>query len=248
MGLPGTLIRLGRNDTRIIGRDSFLSGLFIYMLIVAVVMRFALPWLSEAAAANADIPFDVALLYPLIIGYMILYLGAIVAGVTIGFVVLDERDDGTLKALMVTPLPLTHYLAYRVLMPAAIAFVIVMAEVLIVNIPLIPLGEMVIIAAAAALIGSMASLFVATVSQNKVQGFALMKILGSAGILLMGAWAVAEPAQYLFGLFPPYWFVKAYWAAAAGLAEWPLLLLIGVAYSGLVIVLLIRRFVYIAHR
>jgi fluoroquinolone transport system permease protein len=246
MQLPAAITKLGRNDTRLIGRDSFLTGLFAYLLIVALAMRFALPWLAEAAASSPDVAVDVTALYPLIVGYMILFLGAVVAGMMIGFVILDERDDGTLIALMVTPLPLTFYLAYRVLVPALLAFIVLIAEVLLVGIHLIPLGQTVVIAAAMSLVGSMTALFTATFAQNKAQGFALMKIAGSSGLLLVAAWFVAEPLQYLFGLFPPYWFVKAYWLAAAGDAAWPLFLLIGVAYSALVIGLLIRRFVKVA--
>lgn len=40
-----------------------------------------------------------------------------VFGVVTGFLLLDERDDRTLTALQVTPLPLRAYIFYRVTVP-----------------------------------------------------------------------------------------------------------------------------------
>ena len=66
--------------------------------------------------------------------------------------------------------------------------------------------------------------------------------------MIIAAWFVEPPLQYLIGLFPPYWFVKGYWLAVTGDPGWLLALAIGVLYSALVIALFSRRFHKVAYQ
>ncbi len=248
MRITMALRTLGRNDLRLIGRDSFLSGMIVFLLLVAVGLRFALPWLQERIAASPEFGFDLAELYPMLISYVAMFLAAMLSGIITGFMLLDERDDNTLKALLVTPLPLNHYIAHRVATATAIAFCITIAEVLIINQAVLPLWQLIPLAAGGALIAPAVTLFFATFAENKVQGFALNKILGGLGLLLVAAWFVPEPWQYLFGLFPPYWLAKAYWAAYAGDVAWLLYLALGVILNCAMIAVFIRRFQRVAYR
>lgn len=248
MSLPGALVKQLRNDTRLIGRDTFLSGLFVYVIILALVLRFGLPALAESFAENADIPIDLSVYFPMLIGYMSIFVGAMVGGMIIGFVVLDERDDNTIKALLVTPLPVAYYVAYRVLIPMLIAFVIILANLLIINQALPPLWQTIVIAAAGSLTAPLVMLFFGTVAENKVQGFAMNKIVGTLGLLIFVAWFVEPPLEYLIGLFPPYWFVKGYWLAVAGDVNWLLALGVGVVWTGVVLAYFVRRFYQVAYR
>ena len=45
-------------------------------------------------------------------------------GTVIGFLLLDERDDRMLTALLVTPMSTAGYLAYRITIPLAAGFII----------------------------------------------------------------------------------------------------------------------------
>lgn len=241
----GRLARAGtlaRYDARLIGRDSFLSGMIVYMLGSAVLLRFGIPWLADAIAQNPALEIDITGLYPVLIGYIAIYQGAMIGGMMIGFILLDERDDSTLKALLVTPLPISHYMAYRVL-----GFAMIMLDMLIINVALVPLGQLVLIAAVGALFGPVAMLILATFAENKVQGFAQVRIISTSGLLLFAAWFLQPPLEYIVGLFPPYWAVKAYWLALDGQAGWWIALLVGVVYSGIVIAALVRRFRRVAY-
>lgn len=248
MQLSHRLTTLGRNDVRLIGRDSFLSGLLMYVLVTAVFMRFALPWLHDAVAANPDFTFKVSDFYPLIVGYIVLFLGAAMAGMMIGFVLLDERDDNTIKALLVTPMPIRHYLAYRLGVPMLLATGIIIFEILVMNQALVPLWQIILLALAASLIAPCITLILATFAENKVQGFAMLKMISSSGLIILAAWFVPEPFQFLFGIFPPYWIVKAYWLAFAGNDAWWICLLIGVIMLIGTLFWLSRRFEKVAYR
>jgi len=247
MQLTRAIGTLGRNDARLIGRDSFLIGLIFYIVGISTFVRLALPWLSDQVAANPDIAINVPEFYPLLVSFFAIYIGALVAGIMIGFVVLDERDDHTLMALLVTPLPVNAYLLYRVLIPAAIGLVLSLVQFVVINQALIPWWQIILIAMGSSLFAAVMSLFFATFAENKVQGFALTKIIGTAGLLIFVAWFLPMPLELLCGIFPPYWFVKAYWMAHAGESLWWLPLVISIVYQLALIALLMRRFRRVAY-
>jgi len=113
---------------------------------------------------------------------------------------------------------------------------------------LIPFGHLLLIAAGAALAGPIASLFYAIFAENKVQGFAMAKFVGIAGWVILVGWFVAEPWQWLFGLFPPFLISKAYWMVLDGDGLWWVSLLAGIVLQAGLIALLIRRFTRVAYR
>lgn len=247
MQMTHLLRNLGRNDIKLIGRDSFLVMMLIVILAFALVTRIGLPWMNGYLAENGILPneaadFTLVDLYPMMIGYVAIYLGALLAGTIFGFMLLDEKDDNTITAILVTPVSLRQYVLYRISIATLIGFFGVMASFLIIGQALLPLWQMAWISAVAALAAPMSALFFATFAENKVQGFALTKIVGLAGITIIIGWFVAEPAQYLLGLFPPFWVAKSYWLALDGNGLWLVTLAIGLLMQIGVIGWLMRRF------
>jgi fluoroquinolone transport system permease protein len=112
----------------------------------------------------------------------------------------------------------------------------------------IPLGQLLLIAAGAALTAPIGSLFYVILAENKVQGFALAKFVGIVGWLILLGWFVPEPWQWLFGLFPPFLISKAYWMAFEGRAWWWVALLAGVVLQAGVIAVLVQRFHRVVYR
>ncbi|MCG8351388.1 MAG: ABC transporter permease [Chloroflexales bacterium] len=246
--------RLGRNDVKLIGRDSFLLFMFLFALIIALVLRFGLPWLNTALAENGVLPNvtfginSLAELYPMIVAYMAIYTGALLVGTVFGFVLLDEKDDNTIKAMLVTPIPLRQYVLYRVGLPAILAFFIIMGTVLVIDQALLPLGQMLLIVAGGSFAAPIISLFFATFAENKVQGFAYSKFGGISGWAFLIGWFIPEPWQWLIGLFPPFWVGKAYWMALEGHGLWWVVLIIGVVLQIGLILWLLQRFNKVAYR
>lgn len=244
---------IGRNDVKIIGRDSFLLMMFFYMLFMAVFLRFAVPALNttlinKGVLPNNTIDAPLSGAYPMLVAYFGIYLGAALVGMLFGFMLLDERDDNTIKAMLVTPVSMNQYLLYRVGVPAVMAFFSVIAVVLILDLVQVALWQLMLIAAAASLAAPIAALFFATAAQNKVQGFAMSKFAGVAGWTILGGWFMPEPYQWLLGVFPPFWVAKAYWMVAAGENLWWLVLIVSVITQLGLIVLLARRFNTVAYQ
>ena len=244
---------LGRNDVKLIGRDRFLLMIFGFALYIAVVLRYGLPWLDAYLADNGVLPSETLALsladfYPLIVVFMAVFQGAMMSGVIFGFMLLDEKDDNTIKAMLVTPVPLNHYVLYRVMLPSLLGFVLVVGMVLFINQVLLPLWQLLLIAAGASLVAPIAALFYAIFAENKVQGFAVAKFAGLIGYLVVLAWFVPEPWQWLVGLFPPYWICKAYWMALDGHGLWWLALLAGVVLQLGLVQVMVHRFKKVAYR
>lgn len=246
MQAPHTVRTLTRNDSRLVTRDSFLLMMAFYALIMAVILRFLVPWLADLMATNWA--FDLTPYYPMIAGWLIVTLGPQLAGTVFGFLLLDEKDGHTLQALMVTPLSLETFLSYRVVIAWMFGFVIALASVWIIDLVDIPFYQLVLISAVAGLYAPIAMLFYATLADNKVAAFALVKITGMLAFVPIAAWFIREPWQYLAGLFPPFWATKSLWVAAEGDANWWLFLLIGLVQSVVVIWWLVRRFARTARR
>ncbi len=236
---------LTRNDSRLVTRDSFLLFMGLYVLVIAVVLRFAVPWLSTTLMESAG--FDLVPYYPVIAGWLIVTIGPQIAGTVFGFLLLEEKDGNTLEAIMVTPLSLNTFLSYRVVVAAAFGFVTALVSLLIIDLVDIPFYQMVLISTVAALYAPVAMLFYATFADNKVEAFAMLKITGLLSFLPIAAWFLNEPWQYLAGIFPPFWASKSMWVAAEGGSNWWVFLVIGAVLSVAAIWWLMRRFEQVAH-
>ncbi|MCB0153322.1 MAG: hypothetical protein KDF65_00900, partial [Anaerolineae bacterium] len=106
-----TLRTLSLGDVRNIGRDSLLAWMIVIPLLTGLMVRLLLPRLSPWLLARYA--FDLTPYYGLLMSYLVVLITPILFGAVIGFLLLDERDDQTLLAMQVTPLPLSSYLFYR---------------------------------------------------------------------------------------------------------------------------------------
>ena len=231
---------LGPIDAKNVGRDPMLRAMIGLPIVIALAMRLALP--AVLTQLGALLRLDLLPLYPLIAGYTLLVIGPMVCGMVIGFLLLDQRDDGTLAALRVTPLPIGHYLAYRLAAPMLVSLPMTLAAFPAAGLQTPTLSQLLVAALVSAPLAPVFALALATLAANKVQGFALVKVANL--LLLAPLLANALPARwrFTFGIVPTYWPAQLIWALQAG-APFPW----GVVVAGLVcdavaIGVLLRRF------
>ncbi len=208
-------------DLKLVFRDSLLQFLVVYPLLLGLMTRFLVPWITDRVTRIDLAPYHV------LIGSVVITLQVVVlAGTVLGLMVLDEKDNRTLIALQVTPLSLSHYMAYRVGLPMAFSFLASLLNVILLNsfLPHPPWSGMALVAILGFLPLPVYVLFISSLAQNKVQGLALTKALGPFIVLPVFAYFVPEPWQWLFGLVPTYWPAKAYWLLMAGDRLWVALL------------------------
>ena len=230
---------LGPLDAKTVGRDSLLRGMVLLPLLIALLARWVVPEIFARIATMVQI--DLRPAYPVIMGYALLLIAPVILGTAVGFVLLDQRDDQTLAALQVTPLPLPAYLVYRLAAPALVSVIMT-----VLAFPLAGLGfnsgPVFVAALAAAPLAAVVALALAAFGENKVQGFALMKGANVFFIAPMIAAFIPGNWQWAFGVAPTFWPARLLSAAQAGAPSAWLYLLVGLAYQLLLIVALLRRF------
>lgn len=235
------------NDFKLIRRDSFLITMALMAIVIAVSVRFLLPWADTYLAEAQILPSttgDLRLsdLYPMLVSFIGLLQSTILVGGIFGFVFLDEKDGRTLQAIMVTPMPMQKFMFYRVALPAALTLPTAVAMILIIDQASVPILQLLALSAGAALFTPLIILFFAITADNKVQGFAMAKFVAISGWIVIAAWFIPEPMQWICALFPPYLTHKAFWMAHAGDALWWVPLLVGMIYQVLLAMLMERYF------
>ena len=237
---------LGPIDVRNVRRDSMTSWMIFLPIIMALLLRWGVPPLNIYLTEQYS--FDLVEYYPLLLSYFFIGMCPMVFGAVIGFLLLDEKDDRTLTALQVTPLPLNSYILYRVAIPIILTFGLMFALFPLANLTPFNLRTILFSAIAAAPMAPMLALLLASFAQNKVQGFAAMKLMGIVLMAPVLAYFAAPGWELAFGISPTYWPMKVYWMLYAGETNVWLYLFIAVVYQSLVTALLAKRFYKVLHR
>ncbi|MBX7434808.1 ABC transporter permease [Mycobacterium sp. Y57] len=213
----------GRNDIRGTYREPLMAMLVLAPVIWTVGTAVIVPRLTTTVARRYD--FDLVPYHPLVLTGLLLLTSIIVVGGLGAFLILDELDSGTLPALRVTPVPLSSFFGYRAGTVVAVTTGYVVATMSLSGLlpaglvlPLIPIGLV------AGLSSVVTMLLIVAVASNKIQGLAMLRLLGLviAGLPCL-AWFVSPPWDLAFGILPPYWPAKAFWVACAGGVWWPYL-------------------------
>jgi hypothetical protein len=192
------LWRLVGSDAMNIARDPILAAAAVMSLLPALVL-----WLfkgqMDAAALSA---FGVAELSRYIVPVALALPAGLIGWVT-GFLMLEDRDEGTLLALDVTPAGKVGFLIYRVTITAALAIAITLYAW-----PLILPGVSIFVVACLALLVALNAIGFAVVlpavARNKVEGLAVTKVTNLLSLAALLA-AIPSPLRYLGGVLPTYW-------------------------------------------
>lgn len=230
---------LGPIDAKGVVRDPLLRWLVAYPVLLALLLRWGVPALADRLARRYGL--DLSDYYVLVMSFLV-ELMPILTGMVVGFLLLDQKDDGTLTALRVTPLTLGGYLAYRITMPMLVSVPMTLAVFPVAGLVRVGLGPLLLMALGAAPLAPIFALFLASFAGNKVEGFALAKVSGLLFLPPVLAYFVPEPWQWAFGVAPTFWPVKAFWLQRSGGAAYLALLAIGLGYQASLLVLLLRRF------
>lgn len=232
---------LGPIDIKSVHRDPMLRWLMIIPLFIALLIRWGIPLLSIELLERFS--FDFRPYYNYFMSF-ILILIPILPGQVIGFLLLDQRDDQTLSALQVSPLTLRQYLIYRTTLPMILSVLITLLVFPVAGIIDIKFTHLFFTALSAALLAPIFALFMAIFANNKVQGFALIKAAGIVWYPPLFAYFASGPWELLFGIFPTYWPLKAFWVMQSGnmsLAFWGYIIF-GILIQYLFLAIAIRKF------
>jgi fluoroquinolone transport system permease protein len=229
---------LGLIDAKSISRDPMLLWIVFYPLGLGLMIRLGLPLLESFTVSRFGL--SLTPYHPLLMSFFLL-TAPMLAGIVIGFLLLDQRDDQTILALQVTPLTLNGYLVYRLFIPALLTTLIAIFLFPIAGVLKVNWFEIIVMSLGVILLAPCFSLTLAAFASNKVQGFAVSKAQGILLVAPVLAYFVDPPLQWVFGLVPIYWPAKVVWLIYAGQPPW-YFLLTGVLYQAVLLFVLTRRF------
>jgi fluoroquinolone transport system permease protein len=227
-----------RADARRITRDSFLLFMVGYSWLLALLLRELLPWLNRVLADRITL----ADYYP-VAACLVALLVPNAMGIVLGFQLVEEKDEGSLVAVAVTPLSLDQYFTYRTAVYTLVSLPLVLVLHELLGVVELPPAQLVAVAVATTPTVPLMALVVAAFAGNQVEAFAVAK---GSGFLFTGPLAsffIPRPWDLLVGILPTYWPVKAYFAAIEGPPGlfW-LAVAVSLVYTSVIVAFLYRLF------
>ncbi|MFI6290407.1 ABC transporter permease [Nonomuraea sp. NPDC050790] len=229
----------GRNDLRTVRRDSLLAGVLLGPFLYAAFLWF-LP--AATTVAERQWAFDLIPYRSLIISAFCVMGPPLLLCAVMALQLLDERDQRTMSALRVTPVPPGLYPAYRAAITGTVTTLMIIASLAVSRtLTAQELVRSIPVAISAGLLAPIMGFLMASLARNKVEGLAVMRVLGLTvfTIPFVPFFFLHEPWQLAFGILPPYWPMRAFWALMDGGAYWPYLLA-GLLYNTVLCLTLLK--------
>jgi fluoroquinolone transport system permease protein len=186
------------SDARNVTRDPTLLFAIVFSAVPAIAGFYFRDAINAAIAANFGLENVFAFIVP-----MLLTLPAFMIGWVTGFLFLEDRDDGPLLAVDVTPTGKRGFMAYRIAITAAITF----ALTLLGSALLLPEGGVttaLVLSTMVALDAVGMALILPAFARNKVEGLALTKVTNLLSFAPFIA-LVPGPWRFLGGWIPTFW-------------------------------------------
>ncbi|MEJ2419676.1 MAG: hypothetical protein P8Y45_22670 [Exilibacterium sp.] len=229
-----------RADAKRILRDPFLMLIIVAPILFGFLLRWAVPEITAIFQER----FDLRFFYPLIISVFIL-IPAFYVGAVMALQIVEEKDEGSLLAIAVTPFPIRRYFTLRVFIYTAVSIPVIVIVHRIAGIVDLPALTLWFVSLGISLQVPILALIVASLANNQIEGFAVMKGTGIFGVLPLAVFFVPDYWHLFAGILPTYWPVIAYFTAAkAGGSEvcfW-LAIVVALLYQGVAVRYLFRRF------
>lgn len=253
-------LSLLKYEGRTIIRDPLNLYMCLFPLIVLILSSFVFPMIFQSIDPMQGIMYKVIMLLLLVV---ILAFGSFFLAAMATFLLLEQKDENTLNTIAVTPVGASGYLKFKMsyiyFMSVIGNIVILFGTKLIAGDKYTVLGtslfdniDMVHIVSFSLVNGLFVpalGLLQGAFAKNKVEGFAFIK--GTGMLALVPALMILETfqgnLQYLLGIFPNFWAIRGMllkfmpFEYGANLS-YPVYLLIGAAYNGILLVMAYRFF------
>lgn len=154
-----------------------------------------------------------------------LLMSLFIGGATVGLSIVDERESGAIRAVAVSPMRLSGFIASKLLPALLLGLVGISAAALIIGkASLLP--QYLLLAVASALVSGMMTFAIGAFAGNQVAAIGVLKLLIPIGMILpISAVFVPEQWQFFYYILPMYWQYRAINAILTNTsAFWPTLL------------------------
>ena len=240
-------------------RDKMTLMMLLYPLLIISIGSYILPTLIDNYG-ETESGQEMATLIIIII---LANIGPFITAAMLGFNLINHRDENTLDTIRVTPLSLKGYVLFKTIyayiISANASFWALYGVKLLsgdnytfygINLwDQFTLGNILIFALVAALFTPVFAMILASLSKNKIEGFAYMKTTGMLTILpaVLVLDTMQDYKQYFIGFLPTFWPMKGLLSQAELLVHahnisYGAYMLIGIVYALFLTVLAFRWF------
>lgn len=224
-------LRLLTYEFKTIVRDPLNLFMLIYPLFMLGLIGWLLPVsLLKGGLTQTSPAYAITMMITFVV---IVAIGGFVGGALLGFSLLENKDERTINSIAVTPISISGYVIFKsiyiyVLSVLGNLFLIFGIKwwasgaysftfgSLTFGFDNLDYGEIIVFSFVSSLLVPAIGTLIASIAKNKIEGFAFMK---SGGIIFMIPALVllnafADWKQYILGLAPNFWPVKALLNAA----------------------------------
>lgn len=220
-------------------RDPMMFFMLIYPLFFGALGRYLVPWLAESGSLNVDMYAD------LILAALAL-MTPVIFGAVLAFSILDDRDDHILTSIKVTPLSLNQFLSFRFGLVFTVSFAACVFVMWFADIGYVTMADILAVSFLASLTAPMLGLVINAFSNNKIEGFAVMKGLGMVMLFPLIALFFFDYKELFFAVAPGFWPAKAISSIVRGeeilFLTYNQYYFIGLAYAAVINLLSYRLF------
>ncbi|WP_236909896.1 ABC transporter permease [Clostridium sp. Cult3] len=183
-------------------RDSMMGFMAMYPFVFGLMGRYFVPWIAERSGFNVDIYADLIIV-------ILTLMVPISFGALIAFSILEDRDDNIFLSIKTTPLSIGQFLSFRFLIILVLSYITTVFVIWFSDIGDFPLKNILAISILASLEAPMYGLMINALSNNKIEGFAIMKALGTLIIFPIVALFFVDKKELFFSFAPGFWAAKA---------------------------------------
>lgn len=198
-------------DFRLIRKDPMLLMIMFVPVIFWLLLGFAFPLIADFTHAKWGIAiseyFDYAFAF-------FLPLIPLLFGMVYGFILLDERDEGIIAAISVTPYGKTGYLQTRMIFPVIYSFCAMFLFNYGLHNPLqLQLWKLILITALLSTDAPIILLFLGAYAKNKIEGMAITKLFNLLLLAILIDFIVPPPYNWIGGISPFFWVERVMFSA-----------------------------------
>lgn len=187
--------------------DAMLLLICLAPILYILLFRYGLPFAENYFREYFNLSYILSPYY-LVFDLLLAVLTPTMFSYASAMVILGEIDDGITNYMYVTPVGKEGYIISRLIIPMILSLLIAIITLSVFSLTSISLVKAIILCIMSSLLGYIMCMIVITMSTNKVEGLAVMKL---SGLLLMGIPApffINGNIQYLASILPSFWFAK----------------------------------------
>jgi fluoroquinolone transport system permease protein len=144
-----------------------------------------------------------------LLAVIITLLAGFAFGAMAGFSLLDDRDDQVLASIAISPVSVEMYIWFKVVFVYLMAVLAGLFMIWVSGELNMGFGQMLAVAALAALQVPAVAFLVNAFAKNKVEGFVSMKATGFILLFPLFGFYFLDAKEWFFAIAPPHWAAKA---------------------------------------